>query len=80
MMHNGSTAAAEFQKLLDHRGIVLNYPLGALVHLQMGRAYAVSGETAKAKAAYRDFLTLWQDADRNIPILKDAKAEYAKLQ
>ncbi len=80
MMHNGPAATAEFQKLLDHRGIVLNYPLGALVHLQMGRAYAVSGETAKAKAAYRDFLTLWKDADANIPILKQAKAEYAKLQ
>ena len=79
MMHNGSAAVAEFQKLLDHRGIVLNYPLGALVHLQMGRAYAVSGETAKAKAAYRDFLTPWKDADPNIPILKQAKEEYAKL-
>jgi len=80
MMHNGPAAAAEFQKLLDHRGIVLNYPLGALAHLQLGRAYAMSGDTAKARAAYKDFLTLWKDADPDIPILKQAKAEYAKLQ
>jgi DNA-binding winged helix-turn-helix (wHTH) protein/tetratricopeptide (TPR) repeat protein len=80
MMHNGPAAVAEFQKFLDHRGIVLNYPLGALAHLQLGRAYAMSGDTAKAQAAYQDFLTLWKDADRDIPILKQAKAEYAKLQ
>jgi DNA-binding winged helix-turn-helix (wHTH) protein/tetratricopeptide (TPR) repeat protein len=80
MMHNGSAAAAEFQKVLDHRGIVLNYPLGALAHLQRGRAFAMSGDNAEAKAAYQDFLTLWKDADPDIPILKQAKAEYAKLQ
>ena len=78
--HQGSEAAAEFQKILDHRGVVLNEPIGALAHLQIGRAYAMQGDTAKAKAAYQDFLTLWKDADPDIPILKQAKAEYAKLQ
>jgi serine/threonine protein kinase/tetratricopeptide (TPR) repeat protein len=76
----GSEAAAEFQKILDHRGIVLNSPIGALAHLQIGRAYAMQGDTAKAKAAYQDFLTLWKDADPDIPIFIAAKAEYAKLQ
>jgi eukaryotic-like serine/threonine-protein kinase len=76
----GSEAAAEFQKILDHRGIVLNAPIGALAHLQIGRAYAMQGDTAKAKAAYQDFLTLWKDADPDIPILIEAKAEYAKLK
>jgi eukaryotic-like serine/threonine-protein kinase len=80
LAHNGTAAAAEFQKLLDHRGIVANFVTGALVHLQIGRAYALSGDTAKAKAAYQDFLTLWKDADPDVPILKQAKAEYAKLQ
>jgi DNA-binding winged helix-turn-helix (wHTH) protein/tetratricopeptide (TPR) repeat protein len=78
--HQGSKAAAEFQKILDHRGIVLNEPIGALAHLQLGRAYAMQGDTAKARAAYQDFLTLWKDADPDIPILLEAKAEYAKLQ
>ena len=78
--HRGSEAAVEFQKILDHRGIVLNEPIGALAHLQIARAYAMQGDTAKAKAAYQDFLTLWKDADPDIPILIAAKAEYAKLQ
>ena len=78
--HQGSEAAAEFQKILDHRGIVWNSPIGALAHLQLGRAYAMAGDAAKAKAAYQDFLTLWKDADPDIPILKQAKAEYAKLE
>ena len=78
--HKGSQAAAEFQKILDHRGIVLNEHIGALAYLQIGRAYAMQGDTAKAKAAYQDFLTLWKDADPDIPILIAAKAEYAKLQ
>jgi hypothetical protein len=77
--NRGSDAAAEFQKILDHRGIVLNEPIGALAHLQLGRAYALQGDTAKAHAAYQDFLTLWKDADPDIPILKQAKAEYAAL-
>jgi serine/threonine protein kinase/tetratricopeptide (TPR) repeat protein len=78
-LHQGSEAAAEFQKILDHRGIVLNEPIGALAHLQIGRAYAIQGDTAKAKAAYQDFLTLWKDADPDIPILIAAKSEYPKL-
>jgi hypothetical protein len=65
--------------LIDHRGIVLNYPLASLAHLGLGRAYTLAGDTAKAKAAYQDFLTLWKGADPDIPILKEAKAEYAKL-
>ena len=78
--HQGAEAAAEFQKILDHRGIVVSDPIGALAHLQLGRAFALSGDKTKAKAAYQDFLTLWKDADPDIPILKQAKAEYAKLQ
>jgi Tfp pilus assembly protein PilF len=77
---NGPSAAQEFQKIIDHRGIVLNFPLSALTHVGLARAYAVSGDTAKAKAAYQDFFALWKDADPDIPILKEAKAEYAKLQ
>jgi serine/threonine protein kinase/tetratricopeptide (TPR) repeat protein len=79
-LHKGNEAAAEFQKFMDHRGLIANCPLGALAHLQIGRAYALQGDTAKARAAYKDFLTLWKDADPDIPILKQAKAEYAKLQ
>src|SRR5215471_19547612 len=78
--HKGNEAAAEFQKIHDHRGIVVNSPIGALAHLQLGRAYVIQGDAAKAKAAYQDFLTLWKDADPDIPILKQAKAEYAKLE
>ena len=77
---NGSAAVAEFEKLLNHRGIVLNFVIGALARLQLGRAYAMSSDSAKAKIAYQDFLTLWKDADPDIPILMQAKAEYAKLQ
>jgi len=79
MAHNGTAATAEFQKLPDHRGIVINFPLGALAHLGLARAYVLSGDTAKARTAYQDFFTLWKDADPDIPILKEAKAEYAKL-
>ena len=79
-LHDGNAAAAEFQKFLDHRGIVINYPLGALAHLGLARAYAMSGDTAKAKTAYQDFFSLWKDADPDVPILKEAKAEYGKLQ
>jgi serine/threonine protein kinase/tetratricopeptide (TPR) repeat protein len=80
LAHNGTAAAAEFQKLLDHRGIVGNFVTGSLAHLQLGRAYAISGDSAKAKAAYQDFFNIWKDADPDIPILKQAKAECAKLQ
>jgi serine/threonine protein kinase/tetratricopeptide (TPR) repeat protein len=78
--HRYGEAAAEFQKILDHRGIVGSDPIGALAHVQLGRAFALSGDTIKAKAAYQDFLTLWKDADPDIPILRQAQAEYAKLQ
>ena len=78
--HNGTAAATEFQKFLDHRGIVLNFPLGALAHLGLARAYALSGDTAKSRTAYQDFFALWKDADPDIPILKEAKEEYAKLK
>jgi serine/threonine protein kinase/tetratricopeptide (TPR) repeat protein len=73
-------AVAEFQKILSHRGIVGADPIGALVHLQLGRAFALSGDLAKSKTAYQDFLTLWKDADPDIPILTQAQTEYAKLQ
>jgi serine/threonine protein kinase len=76
----GKEAAAEFQRILDRPGIALNSPVGPLAHLGLGRAIAVGGEPAKARTAYQDFLTLWKDADPDIPILKQAKAEYAKLQ
>ena len=79
-LHDGKAAAAEFQKYIDHRGAVGNFPWGALARLGLARAYAIQGDTAKAKAAYQDFLTLWKDADPDIPILIAAKAEYAKLQ
>jgi len=76
----GPAAAAEFQKILDHRGLLWNCATGALAHLGLARAYMLQGDAAKAKAAYQDFLTLWKDADPGIPIFKEAKAEYAKLQ
>ena len=79
-MHRGNDAAVEFQRILDHRGLNGNSPLGALAHLQIGRAYAMSGDPAKARTAYQDFFALWKDADPDIPILKQAKAEYAKLK
>jgi len=78
--HQGAEAAAEFQKILDHRGIVISDPIGALAHLQLGRAYALSGDHTKARSAYQDFLSLWKDADPEIPIFNQAKTEYAKLQ
>ncbi len=98
MLHDGNRAAVEFQKFIDHRGIVVNFPWGALARLGLARAYAVEaglsrhGENggikpplqpealAKARAAYQDFLTLWKDADPDVPVLKEAKAEYAKLK
>jgi serine/threonine protein kinase/predicted Zn-dependent protease len=78
--HQGSEAAAEFQKILDRRGVVWNEPIGALARLGLARAFMLQSDTVKAKAAYQDFLTLWKDADPDIPILKEAKAESAKLQ
>jgi tetratricopeptide (TPR) repeat protein/predicted Ser/Thr protein kinase len=79
-LHQGSQAAAEFQNLLDHPSCVINFPLGALAHLGLARANAAQGDMVKARAAYQEFLAMWKDADPDIPILKQAKAEYAKLQ
>ena len=80
LLHQGSAAAAEFQKFLDHRGVVVNCPLGALARLGLARAYALQGDTVETRAAYQDFLALWKDADPDIPILKQAQEEYAKLK
>ncbi|MBV9339389.1 MAG: hypothetical protein JO159_00700, partial [Acidobacteria bacterium] len=79
MLRNGNAAATEFQKVIDHPGLVQTHPVGALARLGPARAYALSGDATKAKTAYRDFLTLWKDADPDIPILIEVKAEYAKL-
>ena len=79
-LHQGKEAAADFQEILDHRGLIRNGDLGVLARLGMGRAYALSGDGGKARSAYQDFLALWKDADPDIPLLKQAKAEYAKLQ
>jgi tetratricopeptide (TPR) repeat protein len=78
--HQGADAAKEFQKIVDHPGITIGDAFGVLAHLGLARAYALTGDTAKARAAYQDFFTLWKDADPGIPVLKQAKAEYAKLQ
>jgi predicted Zn-dependent protease len=80
MEKNGIGAAAEFQKFLDHRGVTLNFPLGALARLGLARGYAMAGDAAKARVAYTDFFGLWKDADPDIPILVAARAEYAKLK
>ncbi len=76
----GTAAVVEFQKILDHAGVVGNESIGALAHLGLGRAYALSGDAAKAKAAYQDFFALWKNADPDVPVLKQAKAEYANLK
>jgi serine/threonine protein kinase/tetratricopeptide (TPR) repeat protein len=76
----GSEAAVEFQKILDHRGLLWNCATGALAHLGLARAHVLQGDNTKARAAYQDFFALWKDADPDIPILKETKAEYAKLQ
>jgi hypothetical protein len=75
----GQDAAVEFQKIINHRGVVLNDPIGALAHLGVARSFVMEGDAAKARAAYQDFLTLWKDADPSIPVLVAAKSEYAKL-
>lgn len=80
-LHQGEESANEFQKILDHPGICLfSLPTCRLVHLQLGRARAEAGGAGEARTAYQDFLALWKDADPDIAILKEAKAEYAKLQ
>jgi hypothetical protein len=76
----GKEAASEFQKIFDHQGIVLNCPIAALAHLGIARAYVLQSDTVRAKTAYQDFFALWNEADPDIPILKQANAEYAKLQ
>jgi eukaryotic-like serine/threonine-protein kinase len=80
LLHRGKEAAIEFQKLLDHRGVVINSPLGALARLGVAEAYAMQDDAPRARAAFQDFLVLWKDADPDIPILQQAKAEYAKIQ
>ena len=77
--HRGKEAVAEFQKILDHRGVVLNQPLGALAYLEIARAYAMQGDKVNAGGMYREFFDLWKNADSDIPALKQAKAEFAKL-
>ena len=79
-LHQGKEAAAEFQKFIDHRSIVANYPLASLARVGLARAYVLQNDSAKARTAYQDFFALWKDADPDIPVLKQAKAEYAKLQ
>ncbi len=78
--HQSSVAAAEFQKIIGHPGVVQNEPIAALAHLGLARAYALFGDPAKAKTAYQDFLALWKNAEPDLPILKQAKTEYARLQ
>lgn len=78
--HRGDDAAVEFQKIIDHSTIVLNFPLGALAHVGLARAYSLNGDKLNAKRKYEDFLRLWKDADPDIPIYQQARAEYAKLR
>jgi eukaryotic-like serine/threonine-protein kinase len=73
-------AVVEFQKILNHRGLVGLDPIGALAYVQLGRTFVLSGDKTRAKTAYQDFLILWKDADPDVPVLQEAKAEYAKLQ
>jgi cytochrome c-type biogenesis protein CcmH/NrfG len=80
MLHEGKSAAIEFQKFIDNRAMVINSPLGALAQMNLARAYTMQGDTAEAKATYQEFFTIWKDADPDVPVLKQAKAEYAKLQ
>jgi tetratricopeptide (TPR) repeat protein len=80
LLQDGNAAATEFQKFIDHWGLVGNFPWGALARLGLARAYAIQGDTTKTRTAYQDFLTLWKDADPDVPILKQAKTEYAKMQ
>lgn len=79
-LHRGREAEREFHKILDHPGLVIADPIGALVHLQLGRAYALLGDKSKATTAYEKFFTIWKHADPDVPISKRAKAEYAKLR
>jgi hypothetical protein len=78
--HQATAAAAEFQTILSHPGVVLNEPIGALAYLGLGRAYALAGDAEKAKTAYQEFLALWKGADPDLPVYKQAKLEYTKLR
>jgi eukaryotic-like serine/threonine-protein kinase len=80
LARQAAEAAVEFQKILEHRGVVVNEPIAALARLGLARAYVLQGDSVRARGAYKDFLTIWKDADPDIPVLKQAKAEYAKLQ
>ena len=80
MLHNGAAAAIEFQKIIDHRGLMTNSPLGPLARLGLARSYVLQHDSSKAAVVYEQFLGTWKDADPDIPIYKQAKAEYAKLQ
>ena len=75
----GTEAAAEFQKILDHRGLVINDPIGALARLHLARAFVLTRDFAKARSVYEDFFNLWKGADPDIPVIKTAKAEYSRL-
>jgi hypothetical protein len=79
-MGDGTNAAAEYQKFLQHRTVIANFPLGALAYLGLGRAYALADSIENSRTAYEQFFSLWKDADPGLPILKSAKAEYAKLR
>jgi predicted Zn-dependent protease len=80
MLRDGSRAAAEFQKFVDHRGLVGNFPWGAMARIGLARSYALQGDNGKARTAYEEFLALWKDADPDVPLLKQARSEYAKLK
>ena len=80
LARNGKEAAVEFQRIISHRGIVLNFPLAAVAHLGLARAHALEGDTANARVAYEDFLKLWKGADSDIPLFQEAKTEYARLR
>jgi eukaryotic-like serine/threonine-protein kinase len=80
LLHQGTQAVGEFQKFLDQRGVAVNCPLAALARLQLARAYVLAGDSKRAGGSYQDFLTLWKDADTDISVLKQARAEYAKLE
>jgi hypothetical protein len=79
-LHKPTEAAAEFQKILDHPGVVLGDPIGAFSRLQLGRALTQAGATAKARAVYEDLLALWKDADLDLEVPKRAKAEFSALR
>lgn len=80
MLHNGPAAVTEFRKIIDHPGVMGVSPFGALAHLGLARARVLLSEKGESKAEYEHYLNIWKDADPDIPILKQAKAEYAQLQ